>query len=202
VGLDEHDVDPDPLIQFQHWYAAARAAGEAEPDAMTLATVAADGAASSRWVLLKGVGPGGLVFFTNARSRKGVEMAANPKVALGFRWPILQRQVRVSGVATPVGAAESDAYFASRSRGAQIGAWASAQSTVLAGRGELDARVAEVTARYANASVPRPPWWGGWRVRPDVVEFWQARPDRLHDRLRYRHRDGDASTWVIERLSP
>ncbi|MHB1534462.1 MAG: pyridoxamine 5'-phosphate oxidase [Acidimicrobiales bacterium] len=198
-ALRRGDLDPDPIGQFGRWYADAEAAGQPERDAMALATATLDGVPSLRWVLLKGVGPEGFVFYTNAHSRKGAELAANPVAALGFRWERLERQVRVVGPVEVVGEAESDSYFATRARGSQLGAWASEQSQVIADRVALDARFAEAERRFAGAEIPRPPWWHGWRVRPEEVELWQGRPDRLHDRFRYR-RHGEA--WVIERLSP
>jgi pyridoxamine 5'-phosphate oxidase len=199
VGLDEADLAGEPVAQFRQWYADAQAAGEPEPDAMCLATSTGQGVPSLRWVLLKGVDEDGFVFFTNHDSRKGAELAANPVAALGFRWARVGRQVRVEGRPTPLGAAESDAYFATRARASQLSAWASEQSAILPDRQALDERMRAVTGRFADRQVPRPPWWGGWRVAPAVVEFWQNRPDRLHDRLRYR-RVGEA--WVVERLAP
>ncbi|NWG20548.1 MAG: pyridoxamine 5'-phosphate oxidase [Chloroflexi bacterium] len=198
-GLSEDEVDTNPLRQFQRWFDQAQAAGLAEPNAMTLATATPDGRPSARMVLLKGVDSGGFVFFTNYESRKGNELAANPWAALVFYWPELERQVRIEGRVARVAAEESDAYFASRPDGSRIGAWASRQSSVISGRAELERRVAELEATYAGGEVPRPPYWGGFRVTPDVIEFWQGRPGRLHDRIRYRRED---SAWIIERLSP
>jgi pyridoxamine 5'-phosphate oxidase len=192
----------DPIEQFQGWLAEAEAAGEAEPTAMTLATAsAADGAPSARMVLLKGVDERGFVFYTNYRSRKGQELAANPAAALVFRWPVLHRQVTVTGSVTQLPAEESDAYFATRDRGSQIGAWASNQSEVLpGGRAELEERVAAVEARFAGrADVPRPPHWGGYLVAPDTIVFWTGRPNRLHDRQRFTRNE---SVWRSEVLSP
>ena len=193
----------DPIELFQEWLAEATAAGDAEPTAMTLATASADGVPSARMVLLKGVDQRGFVFYTNGNSRKGRELAANPRAALVFRWPVVHRQVTVTGSVTPLTAAESDAYFATRERGSRIGAWASAQSEVLpGGRPDLDRQVALVEARFAGvADIPRPPHWGGYLVTPDTVEFWSGRPNRLHDRLRYRRGPRD-SHWHSEVLSP
>ena len=193
----------DPIELFQEWLAEATAAGDAEPTAMTLATASADGVPSARMVLLKGVDQRGFVFYTNGNSRKGRELAANPRAALVFRWPVVHRQVTVTGSVTPLTAAESDAYFATRERGSRIGAWASAQSEVLpGGRPDLDRQVALVEARFAGvADIPRPPHRGRYLVTPDTVEFWSGLPNRLHDRLRYRRGPRD-SHWHSEVLSP
>jgi pyridoxamine 5'-phosphate oxidase len=190
----------DPMEQFARWYADAEAAGEPEPEAMSLATVGADATPSVRIVLLKQFDQDGFVFYTNRTSRKGQELTANGAVALAWRWTRLERQVRVTGRAHLADDADSDAYFASRGRGSQLGAWASRQSQVLSDRAELEQRLADADDRFAGGEVPRPPWWGGYVVVPDTVEFWQGRPDRLHDRFRYR--GGDESGWTIERLSP
>ncbi|MCS6842156.1 MAG: pyridoxamine 5'-phosphate oxidase [Roseiflexus sp.] len=198
-GLSESDIDPDPLVQFQRWFDQAVESGLIEPNAMTLATATPDGRPSARMVLLKGVDNGGFVFFTNYESRKGVELTMNPWAALVFYWPELERQVRVEGRVERISPEESDAYFASRPNGSRIGAWASRQSSVIGSRAELEQRVAELERLYANREIPRPPFWGGFRVIPDAIEFWQGRPNRLHDRLRYRR---DAGRWIIERLSP
>jgi pyridoxamine 5'-phosphate oxidase len=200
--LDEADVADDPLVQFRRWYADAVAAVLPEADAMILATATPDGRPSARTVLLKGVDHG-LVFFTNHHSRKGRELAANPRAAAVFLWRALDRQVNLTGDVGHLTAEESDAYFATRPRGSQVGAWASAQSEVIAGRHVLEARFAETEERFGGRGVPRPPFWGGFRLTPDAVELWQGRPDRLHDRLRYRRLGEGAGTgWGIERLSP
>jgi pyridoxamine 5'-phosphate oxidase len=199
AGLGERDVPHEPIALWREWLDSAQAAAIAEVNAMVLSTVDGRGAPSSRMVLCKYADADGFVFYTNYSSRKAAEIGANPQVSLLFPWHPLGRQVRVEGLATRVDPAESAAYFATRPRGAQIGAWASPQSAVLASRAELDGLVAEVEARYADGDIPLPPQWGGFRVRPDAVEFWQGRTNRLHDRLRYV-RDGAA--WRIERLSP
>lgn len=200
ASLNEADVPDDPVALLGQWLDAAVQARLTEPRAMTLATATADGAPSARMVLLRGVDRRGLVFFTNYQSRKGAELDANPRAALVLYWGPLERQVRVEGEVERVTAAESDAYFHSRPRGSRLSAIASPQSEVIGGRHVLDARVAELVARYPDGDVPRPPHWGGYRVVPQSFEFWQGQPDRLHDRLRYRRRaDG---TWTIERLAP
>ena len=198
-SLSEADLPADPIAMFSAWYAEAAAGGESEPDAMALATADAAGRPSVRFVLLKGWGAAGFVFYTNEESRKGAELRANPAAALAFRWARLDRQVRVEGPAAPVDPDESDAYFASRGRRSQVGAWASAQSRPLRDRHQLDELVAETEARLAGRHVPRPPYWYGWRVRPEAIEFWQGRPDRLHDRLVFR-RAGEG--WDRTRLAP
>ncbi|HEY1390463.1 MAG TPA: pyridoxamine 5'-phosphate oxidase [Ktedonobacterales bacterium] len=199
-GLAESDVDADPFRQFAAWFDEARAASPNEPNAMALATVGADGRPSLRMVLLKGVDERGFVFYTNYESRKGRELADTPWAALTFFWPEMERQIRIEGRVEPVSAEESDAYFHSRPIGSQLSASASHQSEVIAGREELEQRVAALSARYQNQEIPRPETWGGFRVIPDAIEFWQGRANRLHDRLRYRLlASGD---WQIERLSP
>lgn len=191
AGLHEDDVAPDPVEQFLAWYA------EEDTEAVALATASAAGVPSARMVLLKGVDGDGFVFYTNHASDKARELAANPRAALLFHWPP-DRQVRVTGAVAPVTAGEADAYWRTRPRGSQLGAWASRQSEVIAGRAVLQARLAEVAGRFPG-EVPRPPFWGGYRVEPDAVEFWHHREDRLHDRLRYRRA---GAGWRLERLSP
>jgi pyridoxamine 5'-phosphate oxidase len=198
AALSEHESAKDPFEQFTRWLDEAIAARVPEPNAMSLATVDAGGAPSSRIVLLKSVDARGLVFHTNYDSRKGRELEANPRVALLFFWPELERQVRVTGRAEPASPAESDAYFAQRPRESQLGAWASPQSAEIADREALEARLAEARERFPDA-VARPPRWGGVRVVPAGFEFWQGRPSRLHDRLQFT-REGDA--WRIVRLAP
>ena len=197
-GLQESDVDPDPIAQFRRWFDEALAAHLPEPNAMTLATATPDGKPSARSVLLKGFDQRGFVFFTNYESRKAHELIANPQAALIFYWAELERQVRVEGSVSRVSEEESDAYFASRPRSSQLGAWTSPQSQVIAGRAVLDQRLEQMGQQFGD-DVPRPPHWGGFRVAPQVIEFWQGRPSRLHDRLRYRCEDG---RWIIERLAP
>jgi pyridoxamine 5'-phosphate oxidase len=201
-GLLEDDLAPDPTAMFSRWYADAAAAGVYEPNAMIVATTTSDGAPSVRTVLLKGFSAEGFVFYTNTASRKGHELADNPRVALLFPWHPLERQVRVEGVATALSPERVAGYFATRPRGSQLGAWASHQSREVASRQELETAYAEVDARFAGRDVPVPPEWGGYVVRPDSMEFWQGRPGRMHDRLVYRRDDGPEGTWSIRRLAP
>lgn len=197
-SLDEAGAAPAPLLQFQKWFDEAVAAAVPEPNAMTLATVAPDGRPSTRIVLVKGFDAAGIVFFTNYESRKGRELAANPYAALQFHWVELQRVVRIEGRVALTSPEEADEYFASRPLDSRIGAWASPQSEVIANRGVLVANAARATARF-GLQPPRPEHWGGYRLVPDAWEFWQGRPSRLHDRLRYRLVDGE---WLRERLAP
>jgi pyridoxamine 5'-phosphate oxidase len=189
----------DPFDVFSTWFQSAVAAAQPEPEAMALATSTPGGSPSVRFVLLRGWDRRGLVFYTNRSSRKGAELAANPHAAAAFRWHAVDRQVRVSGPVSQVDDDTSDAYFAGRLRGSQLGSWASDQSRPVAGRQELDRRLAEVEARFSGVPVPRPPWWGGYRIEPDQFEFWQQGPFRLHDRSRYRLGSG---RWIRDRLAP
>jgi pyridoxamine 5'-phosphate oxidase len=199
-GLDEATLADDPLTQFTAWMADTVAAGLPEPTAMVLATVSGDGRPRARTVLLKNYDSGGFTFYTNRTSRKGTDLAEVPRACLLFPWHAIHRQVIIEGPVTPLTTAESEPYFRSRAHGSQIGAWASRQSTVIGSRAELDDRYAELSRRWPEGTdVPMPDFWGGYRVIPEVVEFWQGRLNRLHDRLRYR-RDGAA--WVVERLAP
>jgi pyridoxamine 5'-phosphate oxidase len=199
AGLDKADVDPDPIVQFHEWFENAVEADLHEPNAMILATATADGKPSARTVLLKGYDERGFVFYTNYEGRKAVELESNPRAALVFYWGELVRQVRVEGTVSRVSVEESDEYFASRPRGSRLGAWASEQSRVVDGRRTLEQKLHSLQAEYENREVPRPPFWGGYRVEPEAIEFWQGREDRLHDRLVYRREDG---AWRIERLQP
>ena len=202
--LDETDVAPDPLREFEHWFDEAVKGQVPEPNAMTLATVDDDGRPAARIVLLKACDPRGFVFFTNYASRKGRELGANAHAALLFYWAELERQIRIEGVVTRVPDAESDAYFASRPRASRLGAWASAQSEPVTDRAALEASFAATAARFdaAGEHVPRPPHWGGYVLAPTMLEFWQGRRSRMHDRVRYRRNPAHPGAWSIDRLAP
>ena len=201
AGIDIGDVDADPVVQWHRWHDDAAEGGVAEPNAMTVATVDADGVPDARIVLVRTVDDGGLVFFTNYQSAKSRQFDAVPAASAVFSWLDLHRQVRLRATVQRVSDAESDAYFASRPRASQLGAWASPQSDDIADRSVLAERVIAFDERFADQPVPRPPHWGGWRLVPFEWEFWQGRPSRLHDRLRYR-RDGVDAPWTITRLAP
>jgi pyridoxamine 5'-phosphate oxidase len=199
-GLDESALPSDPLAQFEQWLATAIATGLPEPNAMVLSTVTGEGRPRARSVLLKELGPGGFVFYTNRTSAKGQDLAGNPWACLLFPWFALQRQVIIQGRVSPLSTRDSEPYFHSRARGSQLGAWASRQSSVIGSRAELDDRYARLAERWPDGTeVPMPSFWGGYRLRHDTVEFWQGRANRMHDRLRY-HREG--ARWLIERLAP
>lgn len=200
AALLENDLDKSPFRQFGRWFEDAKQQQPQLPEAMTVSTAGADGIVTSRVCLLKDFDDHGFVFYTNYNSRKGVQISENPRVSLCFFWPVLDRQVRIEGVAVKTTAEESDAYFATRPRGSQVGAWASNQTSVIPGRGDLDQRFHELETNYRNREVPRPPHWGGYKVIPVEIEFWQGRSDRMHDRFIYRLRE--PKDWVIERLSP
>jgi pyridoxamine 5'-phosphate oxidase len=199
-GLRRRDLDPDPIKQFANWFTAAIEAGIKDVNAMSLATATPDGRPSVRIVLLKGFDHDGFVFFTNYSSEKGQQLDANPNAALGFYWIEVDRQVRIDGRIEKTSREESERYFHSRPVGSQLGAWASRQSEVIDGRRVLDARLAEMTERYGKGPIPLPPHWGGYRLKPERIEFWQGRANRLHDRFRYnREKNG---LWCRERLAP
>lgn len=203
-GLSEAQADPDPIRQFERWFEDARRAQVPLPNAMTLATVTPSGAPSARIVLLKGVEQGGFLFYTNYLSRKGRELERRATACLLFLWSGLERQVRIDGAVQKVADRDSDAYYASRPLGARHSAWASAQSETVASRKDLEAAMERARERYREKP-PRPPHWGGYRVLPHEIEFWQGRSDRLHDRLLYRRKNSSeqaTATWSIERLSP
>lgn len=201
AGLDRGDLDDDPVVQWQRWYGVAERAGVAEANAMALATLGSDDMPDVRMVLARGFDGSGLTFFTNLESSKSHQLGQHPYAAAVFHWEPLHRQVRVRGPVVPLDDAASDAYFATRPRPSQLGAWASPQSEPIESRDALDALVAEVEERFDGEAVPRPPFWGGWRLVPMSFEFWQGRARRLHDRFRYSRAD-DEIAWVIERLAP
>jgi pyridoxamine 5'-phosphate oxidase len=198
-GLPDHAAGDDPIALFELWFADARGAGLFLPESMTVATATPDGRPSARMMLLKGIDRGTFVFYTNHESRKAAEVADNARAALVLHWPVLQRQVRIEGTVTRMSDEDSQAYFRTRPRGSQIGAWASRQSAELADREELEQRVREIEERYSGLEIPLPPFWGGYRVWPEQIEFWQGRANRLHDRLVYT-RDGDR--WRRFRVYP
>lgn len=200
AGLQEKDLARDPFRQFEKWFQEAEAAKLAEPNAAVLSTATRDGRPSARTILLKGLDGRGFLFFTNYESRKARELAENPRASLLFPWHALERQVAVEGTVSRVSHEESAAYFCSRPRASQLSAWASAQSTIVADRAQLEDALKALEKKYAGQDIPLPPQWGGYRLNPETVEFWQGRRSRLHDRLRYR-RDAEGS-WIVERLSP
>lgn len=199
AGLERSDLNDDPIVQWTRWYEQAASAGVAEPNAMSLATIDSSGAPDSRVVLARGADERGFVFYSNFTSTKGQQLGANPVASAVFAWLDLHRQVRVRGLVSRVDDSESDAYFSSRPRGSQLGAWASPQSQPIADRSQLERLVAERTQEFEGREVPRPDFWGGWLLYPLSMEFWQGRPSRLHDRFRYDRVDGG---WSITRLAP
>lgn len=199
-GIDVAAVSPDPFEQFGRWFDQALDAQLREPNAMTLATVSVEGRPAARIVLLKGFDHRGFVFYTNYHSRKGQELAQNPYAALVFLWADLERQVRIEGTVEKVSAQDSNAYFHSRPRGSRLGAWASGQSQVIGDRTVLEDRLQTLEQKYQGQEIPRPPDWGGYRLTPTMIEFWQGRPNRLHDRLRYSRQEDNH--WRIDRLAP
>ncbi len=199
-GLSESDLDSDPFAQFGKWFQQAVEAKLTEPNAMTLATATSDGFPSARMILLKSFDEDGFVFFTNYESQKGRELAENPSAALVFYWAELERQIRIAGAVSKVPRQESEEYFKSRPEGSRLGAWTSRQSQVISGREVLEERLKKLTAEYQDREIPTPPFWGGYRLSPQTIEFWQGRPNRLHDRLRYTRQSDNR--WLIERLSP
>ncbi len=199
-GLTESDLDPNPLTQFQRWYEEAVAANVIEPNAMTVATATRDGIPSARTILLKGFDERGFIFYTNYESQKGKELDENPNAALVFYWATFERQIRITGVINKILPEESEAYFKSRPMGAQLGAWVSLQSQVIPNREVLEERLTELMNELADTeNVPMPPYWGGYCLAPNTIEFWQGRINRLHDRFRYTRQENE---WLIERLSP
>ncbi len=202
AGLDVGEVDPDPMTQWRRWFDDAVAAGCTEPNAFVLSTVDEDGWPQSRYLLLRAADERGFTCFTNYDSAKSRELADTGRAAMLFTWLQLHRQVRVTATAERVPNAESDEYFASRPRGSQVGAWSSPQSQPIPDRAWLEDRVQQMTATFVDADVPRPAFWGGWLLRPESFEFWQGRPSRLHDRLRYTRDQRDAAAWQVARLSP
>ena len=202
LSLEADDLSADPMVQFRRWFEDAEAAGIHLANAIALGTADADGRPAVRHVLLRGFDERGFVFYTNLESRKARHLAENPTAAFAILWKELDRQVCVTGSVEPTSDEASDAYYASRPREARIGAWASHQSTVLSSRDELMSRFMEFDRTYPGETVPRPPYWGGYRIVPDTIEFWQARAFRLHDRFRYSVDERAASGWLVERLSP
>jgi pyridoxamine 5'-phosphate oxidase len=200
AGLAEADADPDPIGQFRKWFDEALAANLHEPNAMVLATATLDGRPSARVVLLKGCDERGFVFYTNYEAPKSRELEENPRCTLVFYWGELERQVRIEGCATRISGEESDVYYRSRPRGSRLGSWASAQSHPIEDRGILEKRLRELEGKYKGREIPRPPFWGGYRVEPGAIEFWQGRENRLHDRLLYSRLD--SGSWRMERLQP